>query len=132
MIKEWLINYSILIHYLLIRPVHGDRRCRRERIRRYRHKMGRSMGLSFPVDPRDEATIVAVDDNDIHGDVDGCLRNRAWSALQDRVCLLRVALLVYLSVGKDLLEQSYLSLWRRGYFVLGNGSEQIFVSQISI
>jgi len=86
------------------------------------------MGLSFSIDSRDDATVTVVDDNDIHSDVDGCLRNSARSALQDRMCLLRVALLVYLSAGKDLLEQSYLSLRRRSHFVLGNGSEQIFVS----
>ena len=81
------------------------------------------MGLPFPVDSRDDATIAVMDDNDIHGDVAGCLWNRARSALQDRVCLLRVALLVYLSARKDLLEQSFLSLWRRSHFILGNGSE---------
>lgn len=112
--------------------MHGDRRRRGERIRKRRYKMGRFVGLSLPADPRDETTIAAVDDNDILGDVDGCLRNRARSALQDRVRLLRVALLVYLSAGKELLEQSYLSLRHRGHFVLGNGSEQIFVSRVDV
>jgi len=86
------------------------------------------MGLSLPIDSRDEATSAAVDDNDIRGNVVGCLRNRARSALQARVRLLRITLLVYLLVGKELLEQSHLSLRRRGHLVLGNGSEQIFVS----
>lgn len=108
--------------------MHGDRRRRGERIRRHRHKMGRSVGLSLSIDPRDEATIAAMDDNNIRGDVDRCLRNRARSALQDRVRLLRVALLVHLSAGKELLEQSYLSLRHRSHPVLGNGSEQVFVS----
>lgn len=77
------------------------------------------MGLPLPIDPRDETTVAAVDDNDIRGDVDGCLRNRARSAFQDRVRLLRVVLLVRLSAGKELLEQSHLSLRHRGHPVSG-------------
>lgn len=114
------------------RILYGDRHHRRERIRRYRYKMGRSVGLSFPIDPRDESTVASVDDSNIYDNVDRCLRNRSWSTLQARMRLLRVVLLVYLSLGQRLLEQSYLSLRHRGDFVLGNGSEQIFVSRISL
>lgn len=112
--------------------MYDNRRRRGERIRGRRHKMGRSVGLSLPINSRDEITIATVDDNDIRGDVDGCFRNRARSALQDRVRLFRVALLVYLFTGKELLEQSHLSLRHRSHLVLGNGSEQIFVSRISV
>lgn len=90
------------------------------------------MGLSLSTDPRDEAAVAAVDDNDIRGNVAGCLRNRARSAIQNRMRLLRAALLVCLLAGEELLEQSHLSLRYRGHSVLGNRSEQVFVSQISI
>lgn len=94
--------------------------------------MGRSVGLPLPADPRDETTIAAVDGNDIRGDVDRCLRNRARSAVQDRVRLLRAALLVHLFAGEELLEQPHLSLRHRGHPVLGNGGAQIFVSRLCI
>lgn len=112
--------------------MYGDRRRRGERIRGRRHQMGGSVGLSFLVDPRNETAVSTVDDSAIRNYVDGCLRDRARFSLQNRVRLLRAALLVHLSVGQELLEQSHLPVRYRGASVLGNGREQVLVSQIFI
>jgi len=85
--------------------------------------MGGAVGLSLSVDPRNGTPAATVDDNVIRGDVDGRLRNRARSTFQNRLCLLRATLLVYIPAGQELLEQSYLSVWHRGQFVLGNAGE---------
>lgn len=100
--------------------MYGDRRRRGERILEHRHQMGRPVGMSLPVDPWDETAVAAVDDNIVHCDVDGCLRDRSRSALQARLRVLRSALLVHLSVGQKLLEQSHLSVWYRGDLILGH------------
>lgn len=86
------------------------------------------MGLSLSIDPGDETSAATMDDNDVRGDVDGCVWNRARFTFQDRLCLFCPALLVHISAGQELLEQSHLSVRHRGQSVLGNTSEQIFVS----
>lgn len=78
--------------------------------------------MSLPVDPRNETIVVAMDDNIIYGDVDGCLWNHSRFPLQTRLCLLRAALLVHLFIEQKLLEQSHLPVRHRGDLVLGHWS----------
>ncbi|XP_033335453.2 gamma-glutamyl carboxylase isoform X2 [Megalopta genalis] len=81
--------------------------------------MGRPHGVSFPIDPRDEATAVAVGHSDLRDHVDGRVRHNARLALQACLRQLCVAVLVHLSAEQEPVEQPHVSVRDRRHSPLG-------------
>lgn len=79
--------------------MHGIGRGRRTWISRYRHKMGRSYGVSFPINSRNESSLTAMDDINLCDNVDWCFWNYAGFAVQNSLCLFRDSILVHLPLG---------------------------------
>ncbi|XP_078050289.1 gamma-glutamyl carboxylase isoform X2 [Augochlora pura] len=81
--------------------------------------MGRPHGVSFPIDPRNEATVVALGHSDLRDHVDRRVRYNAGLAFQARLRQLRVAILVHLPAEQGLLEQPHVSVRDRRHSPLG-------------
>lgn len=79
--------------------MHGIGRGRRTRISRYRQKMGRSYGLPFPINSRDESSLTAIYDINLYDNVDRCFWNYAGFPIQSSLCLFRDSILVHLPLG---------------------------------
>lgn len=69
------------------------------RIGRHRHKMGRSDGLPFPANSRNEGPAAAMDDINLRDYVDGRFWNYARHAVQNSLRLFRHSILVHLPAG---------------------------------
>lgn len=82
--------------------------------------MGRSYGVSFPLDPRNETVIASVDDINLYDHVDRRFWNHARLQVQTSLRLFPDSLLVHLPAGQELLEQPYVPLWHRCDPILGH------------